>query len=150
MSLLRITCLVFSATLLLARGANPVPIPVQLQFIQPDSVQEDITGNVKTVDAKPYKGLNGVKGTAEGRKLDTYTAQGSAQEKSSWDENGSLVSKETTYYDPQGNFVKQEVLKGNETDPSACKKTFDPTERKVTAETKTPSGQVLEKSGHYF
>jgi hypothetical protein len=145
MSLLRTTYIIFFATLLLARGSDPVSMPIQLQFIQPDSVQEDLTGNVKAVDAKSYKSSNGAKGTSEGKKLDTYTSQGGALAKSRWDENGSIKSKETTYYDSQGNFVRQEILKGNETDPSICKKTFDPTERKVTAETKTSSGDLTEK-----
>ena len=137
-------------TVVLAYGADPAPTPVQLQFIQPDSVQEDFLGNVKTIDVKTYKATKGIKGELTESEHDTYTAQGCSLEKSAWDENGTLKRKEIFYYDSQGNFLRKENLSGSETAPLVSKKTFDANARTVTVETKTPDGALKEKEVTVF
>ncbi len=73
--------------------------------MQPDSVQEDLIGKVKSVEDKSYQSANGTKGAIDGRSLDTYDPQGGSLEKSDWDENGSLKRKTITTYDAQGNLT---------------------------------------------
>ncbi|MCE0521339.1 MAG: hypothetical protein LV480_00320 [Methylacidiphilales bacterium] len=147
--LVKLLCLVlwaFPVVSLLADNAPTAKQPIQLQIMQPDAVQEDLYGKVKSVKATSYKSTDGTKGAVDGKTLDTYNKQGCTLEKSSWNETGVLENKIVSTYDAQGNFLTRQGFGANGELVSSCTLTFDPAAKKITSEIHNPDGSLNNKT----